>query len=91
MPARRFHDAAVMFDALKLRVPSACPSCRTAGGIAIKTDVARGTASLTWVCSACRAEWAVTDGDNQAIPERRQGARDRRRSSRTDRRRKESH
>jgi hypothetical protein len=63
----------------RLRIPERCEFCNAQRTIALQPTTSGKVVSLKWVCGACHREWAVAQ-------DRRSGQRDRRRSSRTDRR-----
>jgi hypothetical protein len=50
--------------------------------VRLESTISGETASLIWSCLQCRRDWPVTEG------ERRAGPADRRRTSRSDRRKK---
>jgi hypothetical protein len=45
-----------------------------------ETTITGGVAVLTWCCRTCGRDWLITSEDQ--LPERRMGARERRRESR---------
>ena len=73
-----------LMQRLALRIPDACRFCGTTTPI-VPRYVVRGTVALVlWSCVACERQWSVTSEDVQH--ERRRELPDRRRATRTDRR-----
>jgi hypothetical protein len=70
---------------LRLRVPDGCPACRVSGTVALETTITGAEVLLRWCCRSCSHDWLVTDAEVTAA-ERRTSPRDRRRTSRTERR-----
>ena len=62
-----------------------CPHCEDKGRVTSQRVIRGGTEFASWLCTECEAEWTIVDGEALLI-ERRQGGRDRRTKSRTDRR-----
>jgi len=67
-------------------VPDSCPACRISGAVALETTVTGREILLRWCCRSCSHGWLVKDGEVTAA-ERRGSTPDRRRTSRTERRR----
>jgi hypothetical protein len=82
------HHAWMPRGLLKLRVPEDCPVCHVPGTVTLETTVAAGEAVLRWCCRSCGYEWLITEAEITAA-ERRAAPRDRRRTSRNERRRRE--
>jgi hypothetical protein len=70
--------------AIRFRVPGSCPKCESRGGVRPVTTVTASRAKVTWECGACGHEWDIAPGDH----DRRAGPVDRRRVSRSDRRKR---
>ena len=70
-----------------LQIPDACRNCGEEGLVLADTRLRHTVAILVWSCAACAYEWPVTSAD--VLPERRHLP-DRRRISRTERRRVDS-
>lgn len=68
-----------------LPLPHTCPQCEAPGAIKLQQVLKGAAVHLSWICAACSAEWAVGAGEPKFV-ERRQGPRDRRVRSRTERR-----
>ena len=62
-----------------------CPHCVDKGRVRTQRVMSAGVESASWLCTECDAEWTIVDGEALLV-ERRHGGRDRRASSRTDRR-----
>jgi hypothetical protein len=74
-------------ERLQLRVPERCVECGAAGAVRFESTIQADSVILTWCCAACSHQWPVAPDDRQR-PERRVGVKERRRLTRTDRRRK---
>jgi hypothetical protein len=70
-----------------LQIPDTCPKCGEEGLVLADTRLRHTVAVLVWSCAACGSEWPVSSDD--VVPERRHSP-DRRRISRTERRRADS-
>jgi hypothetical protein len=73
---------------LRLRVPDVCPACDISGAVALETTITGSEILLRWCCRSCSHDWLVTDAEVTAA-ERRASTRDRRRTSRMERRRRD--
>src|SRR5687768_9474892 len=71
---------------IRCRVPAACPHCGAEGSVHPEVTIVGGSLTRTWCCKACTAEWPITSGERY-IEEHRSGVRDRRRTTRKERRR----
>jgi transposase-like protein len=63
----------------RLRIPERCEFCKAQRTVSLQATPSGQTVALRWLCGACQRDWPVTQ-------ERRGGTDDRRRRSRTDRR-----
>lgn len=78
---------ATMFDnALRLQLRDKCPFCRV-GASATAERVIKGAAVFTlWCCDTCKREWPATELEHTSVDRGR--APDRRRTTASDRRKK---
>ena len=67
-------------------VPSHCLFCVTAGRVALAACVRGGAVVVCWRCDECEHEWPVHP--HEQLDERRHGLKDRRRTTRADRRKR---
>lgn len=82
MLASKLH---VTHNYLSLRLPERCAQCDAPGTVRLQQVIKGDAVFLSWCCSRCEAEWAIAEGEPHFV-ERRAGVSDRRRLTRTDRR-----
>jgi hypothetical protein len=72
---------------VRFRVPALCKLCGALGAISAETTITRGSVRLMWCCRTCGEEWPIMRGEQHSIERRTAAVPDRRRTTRTDRRR----
>jgi len=73
---------------LRLPVPESCKYCGAAGHVIVETIMLGRVVSLRWHCRSCEKQWPILVTQEYSGAERRVGAQDRRRRTRSDRRRR---
>jgi hypothetical protein len=65
-------------------VPDRCPKCEKPGAVTLEQTLKGNVIAVMWCCKLCGEEWPVTPSDH--TERRRGGVEDRRKGTRTDRR-----
>jgi hypothetical protein len=69
---------------IRFRLPERCRFCNALGSVRLEQTIKARSVTLRWCCNLCDQGWPITDEDAQ--PERRAATKDRRRTTRADRR-----
>jgi hypothetical protein len=72
---------------VRVRIAPKCKFCLVGGHVTIETTVCGDIAVVQWFCERCQRKWPMLLGEMKA--ERRVGAGDRRKRSRSDRRKRQ--
>src|SRR4029079_5996125 len=74
-------------DRVRFRVADRCIGCGALNSVRLESTVTGNTVALAWYCHACGYQWPTRSAERATI-DRRGGAADRRRTTRSDRRMK---